>query len=86
MADLRAGGRLIGRLPGRPRPLRRRGAGLVKAAGGSVLAGGGGSGVVYGMPRSVAAAGYVDDVVPLDHIADMIVRRCLVRRLARQRQ
>ena len=63
-----------------------RGAGLIKAAGGSVIAEAEESCVVYGMPRSVADAGYVDDVVPLDHIADMIVRRCLVQRPARQRQ
>ena len=32
------------------------------------------SSVVYGMPRSVSAAGLVDEVLPLDAIADSIIR------------
>lgn len=42
------------------------GAGAVKAAGGRVLAEDESTCVVWGMPRAVAAAGHVDDVLPLD--------------------
>lgn len=51
-----------------------RGAGLIKAAGGTVLAEAESTCVVYGMPRSVFEAGHVDEVYPLDQMADGIVR------------
>lgn len=53
-----------------------RGAGLIKAAGGEVIAQDASTSAVYGMPRSVADAGHVDSVVPLPRIASEIVRRC----------
>ncbi|MCH8815347.1 MAG: chemotaxis response regulator protein-glutamate methylesterase [Chloroflexi bacterium] len=46
-----------------------RGAGLIKAAGGQVIAQDESTCVVYGMPKSVADAGYVDRVVKLNRIA-----------------
>ena len=52
-----------------------RGAGLIKAAGGEVIAESPETSVIYGMPRSVAEAGHVDAVVPIGEIADEIVRR-----------
>ncbi len=56
-----------------------RGAGLVKAAGGTIIAEDESTCVVYGMPKSVVAAGYVDKVVPLPRIASEIARRCQVQ-------
>ena len=53
-----------------------RGAELISAAGGTVLAQDEASSVVYGMPRSVAVAGLVNEVHPLDEMADAIVRWC----------
>ena len=50
------------------------GARAVKAAGGLVLAEDESTCVVYGMPRAVAEAGLVDEVVPLDVMAAAIVR------------
>ena len=50
------------------------GARAVKAAGGLVLAEAESTCVVYGMPRAVAEAGLTDEVVPLDRMADSIVR------------
>jgi two-component system chemotaxis response regulator CheB len=50
------------------------GARAVKAAGGLVLAEDESTCVVYGMPRSVVEHGLADAVVPLDHMAEAIVR------------
>jgi two-component system chemotaxis response regulator CheB len=47
---------------------------VVKAAGGQVLAEAESTCVVYGMPRSVVEHGLSDDVIPLDHMAEAIVR------------
>ncbi|MFN8635380.1 MAG: chemotaxis response regulator protein-glutamate methylesterase [Chloroflexota bacterium] len=46
----------------------------VKAAGGQVLAEDESTCVVYGMPRSVVEHGLSDAVIPLDHMAEAIVR------------
>jgi len=51
-----------------------RGAGLIKAAGGRVVAQDESTCVVYGMPKSVAEAGYVDRVVKLNRIAAEVGR------------
>jgi two-component system chemotaxis response regulator CheB len=56
-----------------------RGAGLIKAAGGKVIAQDEASSVVYGMPKSVVDAGYVDRVVPLPRIASAVVSMCQAR-------
>ncbi len=53
-----------------------RGAGLVKAAGGSVITEAEETCVVYGMPRSVVNAGYTDEVAPLEGIADVVLQAC----------
>jgi len=53
-----------------------RGAGLIKAAGGQVVAQDEATCIVYGMPRSVADAGFVDRVAPLEDIAETVVRMC----------
>jgi two-component system chemotaxis response regulator CheB len=50
------------------------GAGVVHGAGGWVIAEAEESCVVWGMPRSVAEAGYANEVVPLSQIAQAIVR------------
>jgi two-component system chemotaxis response regulator CheB len=50
------------------------GARAVKAAGGLVLAEDESTCVVYGMPRSIVEHGLSDEVVPLDHMAEAIVR------------
>ena len=50
------------------------GATAIKAAGGLVLAEDESTCVVYGMPRSVVEHGLADEVVPLDHMAEAIVR------------
>ncbi len=59
-----------------------RGAGLIKQAGGHVIAEAESSCVVYGMPRAVVDAGFADELLPLDKIADAIVRQCVVPRSA----
>ena len=59
-----------------------RGAGLIKEAGGHVIAEAESSCVVYGMPRSVVNAGFADELLPLDEIADAIVRQCVISRRA----
>lgn len=51
-----------------------RGAGLIKRAGGWVLAEDQTTCVVYGMPRSVIEEGYADRVVPLGEVADELAR------------
>jgi two-component system chemotaxis response regulator CheB len=53
-----------------------RGAGEVKRAGGTVIAEAESTCVVYGMPRSVAEAGYADEILPLSAIAPAIGRLC----------
>ena len=59
-----------------------RGAGLIKKAGGEVIVEHEATCVVYGMPRSVVDAGFADELLPLDKIADAIVRQCVVPRSA----
>lgn len=50
------------------------GAGRIKSMGGYIIAEDEASSVVYGMPRSVAEAGYVDQVVPLPGVAAAITK------------
>jgi two-component system, chemotaxis family, protein-glutamate methylesterase/glutaminase len=50
------------------------GARAVRAAGGRVLVEAESTCTVYGMPRAVAEAGLADEVLPLDELADAIVR------------
>jgi two-component system chemotaxis response regulator CheB len=50
------------------------GAKAVKAAGGRVLVEAESTCTVYGMPRAVAEAGLADAILPLDELADAIVR------------
>lgn len=56
-----------------------RGAGLIRKAGGEVIAEAESTCVVYGMPKSVVQAGYADRVVPLPHIAAEIAQACRAR-------
>jgi two-component system chemotaxis response regulator CheB len=56
-----------------------RGAGLIRAAGGKVIAQDESSCVVNGMPKSVVRAGYADRVVPLPRIASEVARMCRAR-------
>ena len=60
-----------------------RGAELIKAAGGRILVESEETCVVWGMPRSVAEAGFADREVPLHHIASALVRECKARRKQR---
>ena len=53
-----------------------KGAVLIKAAGGRVIAQDEASCVVYGMPRSVVEAGAADEVLPLTSIAGQVSRLC----------
>jgi two-component system, chemotaxis family, protein-glutamate methylesterase/glutaminase len=50
------------------------GARAVKAAGGRVLVEAESTCTVYGMPRAIADAGLADEILPLDELADAIVR------------
>ncbi len=59
-----------------------RGASLMKAAGGTIIAEDESTCVVYGMPKSVANAGLVDKFVPLPRMASEITRRCQVEERA----
>ena len=52
----------------------REGAGWIKAAGGRILTEAEASCVVYGMPRSVVEAGLSDAAVPLEGMAEAILR------------
>jgi two-component system chemotaxis response regulator CheB len=61
-----------------------RGAGIVRSAGGEVIAEDEASCVIYGMPKSVAEAGYADVVAPLTQIASEINRRCQLEVAARR--
>ena len=51
-----------------------RGAGLIHAAGGEVIAESEETAVVWGMPGSVVGAGFADHVVPLHRVAERLVR------------
>jgi two-component system chemotaxis response regulator CheB len=51
----------------------------VKAAGGQVLGQDEGTSVVYGMPREAAAAGLVDEVLPIGAIASRLVELVMIR-------
>jgi two-component system chemotaxis response regulator CheB len=53
----------------------REGAAWIKARGGAIVTEAESSCVVYGMPRSVVEAGLSDESVPLDRLADAILRR-----------
>lgn len=55
-----------------------RGAELIQAAGGTVLAQSEETCIVYGMPRSIVDAGLADEVIPLERMAAAIVRHCQV--------
>jgi len=52
----------------------REGAGAIRAAGGTVLAQDQATSVVWGMPGAVTQAGYADEVLPLDRVAEAIGR------------
>lgn len=58
-----------------------RGAEVLKAQGGYIIAQDEATSVVWGMPGALAKAGLADDVLPLDEVAGAIVRRA--RRAAR---
>ncbi|MEW5959934.1 MAG: chemotaxis response regulator protein-glutamate methylesterase [Chloroflexota bacterium] len=49
------------------------GAGLIKSAGGKIIAENESTSVVYGMPRSVVEAGLADRIVPLPEVASALV-------------
>lgn len=53
-----------------------RGAALIKAAGGQIIAQDEATSIVYGMPRSVVEAGSADSVLPLEQIAGELVKMC----------
>ena len=59
-----------------------RGAELIRAAGGRVLAQDEATSVVWGMPGYVAAAGLADDVLPLPELGAAIVRRVRARSIS----
>jgi two-component system chemotaxis response regulator CheB len=52
----------------------RAGAGAVRAGGGTVLAQDQATSVVWGMPGAVTQAGFADEVLPLDRVAEAITR------------
>jgi two-component system chemotaxis response regulator CheB len=52
----------------------RNGAGEIRAAGGTVVVQDQATSVVWGMPGAISQAGYADEVLPLDRIADAIQR------------
>ncbi|RBY76498.1 chemotaxis response regulator protein-glutamate methylesterase [Blastococcus sp. TF02-09] len=52
----------------------RNGSGEIRAHGGSVLAQDQATSVVWGMPGAVSQAGFADEILPLDRIADAIQR------------
>jgi two-component system, chemotaxis family, protein-glutamate methylesterase/glutaminase len=53
----------------------RLGAGRIREAGGAVLVQDQATSVVWGMPGAVAAAGSADEVLPLERIAEALLRR-----------
>lgn len=59
-----------------------RGAGLIRATGGDVIAESEETALIYGMPRSVVQAGHATQVLPLPRIADAIVAHCRARAAA----
>ncbi len=61
----------------------RRGAELIRAAGGTVIVEDESTCVVYGMPRAIADAGLADEILPRDRIATAIVRHATARPAAR---
>jgi two-component system chemotaxis response regulator CheB len=52
----------------------RQGAGAIREAGGTVLVQDQATSVVWGMPGAIAQAGYADEVLPLDRVAEAIHR------------
>ncbi|MEU2350557.1 chemotaxis response regulator protein-glutamate methylesterase [Modestobacter sp. NPDC049651] len=56
------------------------GAGQIREAGGTVIAQDQATSVVWGMPGAVTQAGFADEVVPLDRVAETIVRHLPVHR------
>jgi len=50
-----------------------QGAGVIKAAGGKIIAEDESTSIVYGMPRSVAEAGLADRILPLPQVATALV-------------
>ncbi len=60
----------------------RVGTGVVRASGGTVIAQDQASSVVWGMPGSVVQAGHADEVVPLDRVAETVLRAVAHRRAA----
>jgi two-component system chemotaxis response regulator CheB len=59
-----------------------RGAGVVRAEGGAVLAQDERTSVVWGMPGYVVSAGLADEVLPLERVASAILRRVRAPQLA----
>ena len=53
-----------------------KGCAMIKAAGGNVISEDQSTCVIYGMPRSVAEAGFADHVLPLGRIANGIINYC----------
>ncbi|MDP9430935.1 MAG: chemotaxis response regulator protein-glutamate methylesterase [Actinomycetota bacterium] len=53
----------------------RIGAGRIRETGGAVVVQDQGTSVVWGMPGAVATAGFADEVLPLDRVAEAINRR-----------
>jgi two-component system chemotaxis response regulator CheB len=53
----------------------RLGAGRIREAGGAVVVQDQATSVVWGMPGAVATAGFADEVLPLDRVAEAITRR-----------
>jgi two-component system chemotaxis response regulator CheB len=52
----------------------RAGAGEIRAAGGTVVVQDQASSVVWGMPGAIAQAGFADEILPLDRVAEAIQR------------
>jgi two-component system chemotaxis response regulator CheB len=55
----------------------KEGAGVIKKAGGTIFAESEKTAIVYGMPKEAVAAGYVDQSLPLDAIAQRIAEMTL---------
>src|SRR5688500_7279093 len=53
----------------------RIGAGRIRETGGAVVVQDQATSVVWGMPGAVATAGYADEVLPLDRVAEAVTRR-----------
>jgi two-component system, chemotaxis family, protein-glutamate methylesterase/glutaminase len=53
----------------------RIGAGRIRESGGAVVVQDQATSVVWGMPGAVAAAGFADEVLPLDRVAETVLRR-----------